>query len=315
MPDARVRRPARRGIADRLYRGLCAAVVGCLVGCTTVATGTDAVGPPLGPPIPAGGVPIAPVRVLQLNLCGSGFAACFSGRSTAEAAAVIRAERPDLVTLNEVCRDDVSMLERAFADVVPGGAVLSAFRAAFDGRTGDAFRCRDGQQYGIGMVSRWPSVPGSSAGGGVYPIQDGRSPEGRVWLCLNVGPNVAATPAVSVCTTHLANANREVAGGQCRYLFGTVIAQMRERDGAAPLVLAGDLNLGPGDDPDLESCLPAGSALADDDGMQHVVATPEFVVDGSRTIGLHGATDHPGLLVTLALRDGPSNVVARARAS
>ena len=75
---------------------------------------------------------------------------------------------------------------------------------------------------------------------------------------------------------------------------------MRARDGASPVVLGGDLNLGSGDSPDLMSCLPPGSALVDDGGQQHVVATPEFVVDDLRTIDLRGTTDHPGLLVTLA---------------
>jgi len=81
--------------------------------------------------------------------------------------------------------------------------------------------------------------------------------------------------------------------------------EMRARIGAAPVVVGGDLNLGSGDSPDLRSCLPAGSALADDGGEQHVVATPEFLVDTSRTVDLRGTTDHPGLLVTLALQAGP----------
>jgi hypothetical protein len=110
------------------------------------------------------------------------------------------------------------------------------------------------------------------------------------------------------CTTHLAYTKRDVAVAQCRYLFGTVIAQMRAQDGAAPVVMGGDLNLGSGDDPDLVSCLPEGSVVVDDGGQQHVVATPEFVVDDSETIDLGGTTDHPGLLVTLASassRGGP----------
>ncbi|MHA6616671.1 endonuclease/exonuclease/phosphatase family protein [Pseudonocardia sp. DLS-67] len=237
------------------------------------------------------------VRVLQLNLCGSGFAACYTGRSVAEAASLIRAEAPDLVTLNEVCAGDVSKMQRALADVVPGGTVTSAFRAARDARTGEAFRCRAGRQYGIGLVSRWPAVPGSVPGGGIYPIQDRRSPEGRAWLCLDV----AATPALSACTTHLTHTEREVAGAQCRYLFETVMPQRRAQDGELPVVVGGDLNLGSGGGPDLSSCLPAGSALADDGGQQHVVATPEFVVESSRAIEMHETTDHPALLVTLAL--------------
>jgi endonuclease/exonuclease/phosphatase family metal-dependent hydrolase len=275
------------------------AIAGCLVaglaGCTGAATGVDAAGLPSGPPTaPAGDRPAAPVRVLQLNLCNSGIAACYTGRSIAEVAAVIRSEAPDLVTLNEVCQDDVQALERALARAVPGGGAVSAFQAARDRDTGEAYRCRNGQQFGNGIVSRWPSVPGSSVGGGIYPLQDPEDPEERAWACMEVG----ATPVVAVCTTHLAYTDRQVAAGQCEYLFGTVIEGMRARDGV-PLVLGGDLNLGSGDSPDLRSCLPPGSALVSDGQAQLVVATPEFVVDTSRTIDLR-ATDHPGLLVTLA---------------
>jgi hypothetical protein len=294
-------------MADRAYRGLRAAVVGflvaCLVGCTTTATGANVVGPTAAPTStpPTSTGPAAPhVRVLQLNLCNSGIAGCYTGRSVAAAAAMIRAETPDLVTLNEVCHEDVSALERALAEVVPGGAAVSRFQAARNGRTGEAYRCRNGQQYGVGLVSRWPSAPGSSAGGGIYPAQDTDDPEERAWLCLEA----AATPAVVVCTTHLAYTKREVASAQCRYLFGTVIAGMRARDGAAPLVMGGDLNLGNGDSPAVKACLPAGSVLVDDGTEQHVVATPEFVVDGYETIDLNDTTDHPGLLVTLAPRTG-----------
>ena len=41
-----------------------------------------------------------------------------------------------------------------------------------------------------------------------------------------------------------------------QYLFGTVIAEMREQDPAVPVVLGGDLNLGSGDSADLHVCLP-----------------------------------------------------------
>ena len=74
--------------------------------------------------------------------------------------------------------------------------------------------------------------------------------------------------------------------------------------GTAPVVLGADLNLGSGDSPDLKACLPPYSALVDDGGPQHVVATPEYVVDDHRTIDLRGTTDHPGLLVSLAPAPG-----------
>jgi hypothetical protein len=320
-------------MASPRSRALWAAVVGCLVGvlagCTTAATPSsiaepntialmsaaprpadgvpgaatppstaepNAAGLPSGGPTPADGVRAAPVRLLQLNLCDSGIAACYTGRSTAEAATVIRAEIPDLVTLNEICQGDLPTLQRALAEAIPDARVESAFQGARDRRTGDVYRCRNGQPYGIGLISRWPSIPGSAAGAGIYPSQDTDDPEERAWLCLGV----AASPAITVCTTHLAYTKLDVAAAQCRYLFGTVIAGMRQPDPPVPVVLGGDLNLGSGGEASLTSCLPAASAVADDGGVQRVVATPEFVVSDSQNIDLSGTTDHPGLLVTLS---------------
>jgi endonuclease/exonuclease/phosphatase family metal-dependent hydrolase len=265
-----------------------------LVGCTATATGVSAADP--GPSTTR--VPAAEIRVLQLNLCNSGIAACYSGGLVdGPAARVINAESPDLVTLNEICEGDLGALERALVRAVPGGTAVSAFHAARDRDTGDGYRCANGQRFGIGIVSRWRPVPGSAPGGGIYPVQDADDPEERAWLCVDV----AAAPVVTACTTHLAYTKRDVAAGQCRYLFDTVIAGMRARDGAPPVVVGGDLNLA-GDDPGLRSCIPEGSAVADDGVVQHVVATPEFAVAAARTIELRVETEHPGLLVTLARR-------------
>jgi hypothetical protein len=234
--------------------------------------------------------------VLQLNLCNSGMAACYTGRSTAEAATVIHTEIPDLITLNEICEGDLPTLRNALADVVAGARVESAFQGARDRRTEDVYRCRDGEPYGIGVISRWPSQPGSAAVGGIYPSQDPGDPEERAWLCLGV----AATPAITVCTTHLADTKAQVAASQCRYFFSTIVQRVRQRDPVGPVVVGGDLNLGSADGAVVKGCVPAGSAIVDDGGVQLVAATPGFVVSDSQRIDLHGATDHPGLLVTLS---------------
>jgi len=221
----------------------------------------------------------APLRALQLNLCDSGIARCYTGRSVAQAAAVIRAQAPDVVTLNEVCQEDVYELARGGRD----GNVRVAFMAAVDRRTGGPFRCRNGQPYGIGLLVRH----GSSTYSGVYPTQDPGDPEERVWLC------VRATD-FAACTTHLASTSATVALAQCRYLWHAAIPAIPDR---LPTVLGGDLNLG---SPELRSCLPAGYTHRDDGGVQQIVATPGFAVSSSRLIDMAGTTDHPALLVTLA---------------
>jgi endonuclease/exonuclease/phosphatase family metal-dependent hydrolase len=272
-----------------------------LAGCTPAATTSNAaepnaIGVASGASTSTGRASGGPLRVLQMNLCNSGIASCYTGRAVTQAATVIRTEAPDVVTLNEICQIDLSTLQRALLEASPGARVVSAFQAARDRRTGEAYRCRNGQPYGIGLISRWPSVPGSAADAGIYPSQDTDDPEERAWLCLQV----AASPTTTVCTTHLDDTKRAVAAAQCRYVFGTVIAKLRTQDPAGPVVLGGDLNLGSGDTADLRSCLSVGSAVADDGGVQHVVATPEFVVSSSQRIDMRGATDHPALLVTLS---------------
>ena len=237
----------------------------------------------------AGRVPGTPSRVLQLNLCDSGIATCYTGRAVDRAAAVIRAEQPDLVTLNEICQPDLYPLGRAFGELHGGGTVVSAFKAAVDRRTGGDFRCRDGQPYGVGLLVY---VPGRSArhstAGGAYPEQDLRDPEERVWLC------VYATGAFYACVTHLASTSATVALAQCRYLLGTAIPGARRSGGYRPTLLGGDLNLG-----DPRSCVPPGYVRRGDGGVQHVLATDDFIVDAARTVDMAGTTDHPGLLVTL----------------
>jgi endonuclease/exonuclease/phosphatase family metal-dependent hydrolase len=236
-----------------------------------------------------------------MNLCDSGLAGCYTGRSAREAAAVIRAVTPDLVTVNEVCRDDLATLQQALADGASAGVVsgvVSAFLPALDRRTGGAFRCRNGQPYGIGLIVRQPpGSPPSRSTSGVYPTQDRGDPEERVWLCLD-------ETSVVVCTTHLANTSVTVARAQCSYLLNTAIPAARARNAATPVILGADLNLRAGS-ADLRTCLPATDRRADDGGVQEVVATPEFAVASRRSIGMQATTDHPGLLVTLTPASRP----------
>jgi hypothetical protein len=236
------------------------------------------------------------VRALQFNLCDSGIAGCFSGRSVSVAAAVIRYERPEVVTLNEVCRDDVSVLARAMSAAHRGTAVASVFKAAVDRRTGGPFRCLNGQQYGIGLLALPGSAsPGHRTYGGVYPSQDLADPEERVWLCVDVHVGFLA------CTTHTASASTAVALAQCRFLLSSALPMLRIRADHAPVILGADLNLRPDRSPGPRSCLPLGDHRVDDGFVQDVVTSPEVAVRSRTVIDMRGATDHPGLLVELTL--------------
>jgi endonuclease/exonuclease/phosphatase family metal-dependent hydrolase len=250
-----------------------AAFAACLLCAAAFLTGSH----------PAGRVVGEEIRVIQMNLCNSGIASCYTGRAVAEAAAVIRAEAPDLVTLNEVCQNDVPFLDDVLAEVQSGGTVVSAFKAADDRSTGDAFRCLNGQPYGIGLLRHLPPINrGYTTSSRIYQVQDTGDPEERAWLC------VYATGSFTACTTHLASTSATVALAQCRQLFSTVIP-------AGRTVLGGDFNL---DSAGLQACVPSGLRLADG-GTQQIVATAEFTVVSSKTIDMHGTTNHPSLSATL----------------
>jgi endonuclease/exonuclease/phosphatase family metal-dependent hydrolase len=236
------------------------------------------------------------VRALQLNLCDSGIASCFTGRSVAAAAEVIRGKRPDVVTLNEVCRDDVGVLERAMSAAHPGTKVASAFEAAADRPAHGPFRCLNGQQYGIGILARVPSLAsGHRAYRGIYPVQDPADPEERAWLCLEAADDLLA------CTTHTASTSARVALAQCRYLLDAAVPKITGRHGGE-VVLGADLNLLSGRPPGPQSCLPRGYHRVDDGARQDIVTSPGIVVRSRTVIDMGGTTDHPGLFVELGRR-------------
>jgi hypothetical protein len=236
-----------------------------------------------------------PFWVLQMNLCNSGFAGCYEGgKAVPEAAAVIQSNAPDVVTLNEVCANDVPQLATTLANVYSGSTVVWAFKAAVDRRTGAAYKCKNGQGYGIGLLAH---IPGTYSGyttySGVYSSQDTSSNEMRVWLC------VAATGNYYACTTHLTNTSGSIALNQCKHLMNTAIPSVRASGGGyRPTVMGGDLNLRYGGSPDAQSCVPSGYFRKGDGSVQHIMATTDFTFSSSRKISM-SYTDHPGWFVAL----------------
>jgi hypothetical protein len=251
---------------------------------------------PIRPTPPAASAVLArggSFSVLQLNLCNSGLAPCYAnGLAVPEAASLIATTRPDAVTLDEICRHDLDQLAAKVLGTFPGDASYRRFQPVYDGS--DAIlRCRNGDQYGIGIVLRLPAAsPGIHSRGGEYPVQDGVSGERRVWECLY------AIGSRYVCATHLSADSRKVAMAQCRYLMNTAIPDARAMMGGFfPTVVGADLNLSFGGRPDVQDCVPAGWFRKGDGSVQDVLATG-FTFVSTRTLSMRH-TDHPGWLVTL----------------
>jgi len=236
------------------------------------------------------------VRVLQMNLCNSGRAACYTGgRAMSMAVALVRQHRPHMISLNEVCRDDVRVLKQAMSVAFPAAAVSSAFTSAKNRPSRTPVRCQNGQEFGNGVVVVVPSpARGVRSYNGVFPVQDPQDPEERVWVCIDQAGRFSA------CTTHTASTNPTVALDQCRYLL-TSVAPTLGRHGDAPIILGADLNLAARGSPSPQSCLPSGYQRTDDAAFQNVVVSPGAELRSHSVIDMHGTTDHPGLLVDVAL--------------
>jgi hypothetical protein len=211
---------------------------------------------------------------------------------------VIRSERPDVVTLNEICRNDLEVLRRAMP-ARRDTMILSAFKPAMNRDTGGPFLCRNGQPYGIGVLARAHSSQSRPhIYGGTYLTQDLGDPEERVWLCIHAANQFYA------CTTHTASTSTAIALAQCRYLMQIALPLVVERGGRDPIVLGADLNLPARGAPGPQDCVPRGYHRADDGYLQDVVTSPEFTVRSQSDINMHGTTDHPGLLVDVARTGG-----------
>lgn len=234
-----------------------------------------------GPPWAAAATPF---EVLQLNLCNSGIADCYDdGRSIPEGIDVINRLEPNVVTINEICRDDITRMAR-------DTGYRGEFAPARDRSSGAAYQCANGQDYGIGILtSSNENAPATTPFSGTYSAQDsGR--EQRVFSCVSYS-------RFGVCATHLST-DGAVALSQCRELMG----HAGELAGRQPTVVGGDLNLSYLGDPDVQDCVPSGWFRKGDGDVQHVLAaTRHFDFErASRHDMAH--TDHPAFSVQLNLR-------------
>jgi hypothetical protein len=231
----------------------------------------------------------ATVAVLQMNLCLSGQAGCYSRADHAavldEAAAQIEDHHPTAVTINEACRRDAAELARRtdyamrFAVVDYGGAPLPCIEPRGRGVFGIAVLTRDG-------------VIASEA----QPFSAQADPEERRWLC------ATTTATDTVCTAHLST--RDSAGegaandAECRQLR-SVLARHQQ---AGTTLFGGDLNR-------QDSCAPAGmwsvrdTAASQSPGLQHVYGTsPADAPSASITEATY--TDHDFLIAATTTGSG-----------
>jgi hypothetical protein len=239
---------------------------------------------------------------LQLNLCNSGVADCYAGEgeSVIEGISVIEDKRPDLVTLNEVCWNDVyGPLYAEMKRLWPDEWVFVGFFPAYEPNPGgleppEPKTCTNGYEYGSAVIGRsFTDIDDDPPSTGIYHShypetrQNPTAGEWRSWGCVDVADTLWA------CTTHLDSADEDVAMSQCEYLMDLKLPQLQAQWGYLPSVVGGDLNM---EYPFVQDCVPDGWWRKGDDDVQHVMYTDDFSFVFTERIDMQN-TDHPAWLV------------------
>ncbi|WP_158887035.1 endonuclease/exonuclease/phosphatase family protein [Amycolatopsis anabasis] len=232
--------------------------------------------------MPASAAAATQVKVLQLNICHSGLAGCFTGdRVMARAKEVIGEAKPQVLSVNEACSGDVEPLRQAM------GAAKTRFVAA-QRSDGSPVKCENGQDYGNAILVA-EALAGTTGASGRYSAQDSGN-EKRVWACLSGGK-------VTACTTHLSAKDGTTALAQCEELMGHAADYAKQ----APTVVSGDMNLKYRGSPNVQDCNRTGFYRKGDGDLQHVFATTSLGFVSGTKFDMKGTTDHPGWLVTTSL--------------
>ncbi len=252
------------------------AVLGCglvlaLTGCSR-SSGTAAAASPR---------PGSAYTLMQMNLCLSGVAGCYTKVEypavVEEAVARIREAHPDAVTFNEACGRDVALIARRtgyhmrFSRVIYDGKPLPCIKPGGRGLFGDA-------------VLTKASIQSSDS----HAFEAQAGPEQRQWVC------VTTRVGVDVCTAHLASPEAvEVSANEPQCAELRVL--LARRAAVRTVIFGGDVNRRP-------SCAPQGfwtrtdRFAHQDPGSQQVYGTGALRSPSARVVpATH--TDHDVLLV------------------
>lgn len=242
---------------------------------------------------------------LQMNLCSnnrpSAGGSCDAeddpdrdGEEIAEGGRVMSDKRPDIVTLNELCKNDFYALwNNRWMPMWPSDVRWALWVAAKD-RNGDPKLCHNGKQFGNAIMGHVPTSEWRDTviKAGWYQEQDGTN-ERRNYGC------VYARGAYFACVTHLSTVE-EVAATQCAELDWRLYLFEENHGGQRQTVVGGDFNLRTLDpDYPMTDCVGDGWSRTGDGDRQHVLYTNNI----SREIYVSPIpmtyTDHPALLVKL----------------
>ncbi len=224
-----------------------------------------------------------PYTVLQMNLCLSGTADCYTRTAypaiVQEAAEQVMAQDPQAVTLNEACRGDAADIARRTGYRMRFTAVLvrgEPLPCVAPGRRG---------VFGLAVLTRERITTSHD-----QPFAGQAGPEERRWLC------VTTARAISVCTAHLGIRESAEAVSANDAECAELRAILARYDEAGTTVFGGDVNR-------QEPCAPVGmwtggdTAAAQVAGIQHIYGSLSLRGPAAR-VSAATYTDHDFFLVT-----------------
>jgi hypothetical protein len=236
-------------------------------------------------------------KELQLNLCYSCLADCYSnGDSIPEGSELIYVTGPNVVTVNEICSNDIAELQASLAEAWPTDYTYAVFMPAMDKSMKAPYKCTSGFEYGsviLGRVaaSAWKGVQGY---GGQYTTQD-TGKEGRIFAC------ASATGDHFACNTHLSSELESIALTQCKALMFDALPYLKRLASASRrTIVGGDLNLeyDTSNVENVQKCVPNGYTRKGDGKVQYVIYSNDLNSPSTKTYRLTH-TDHDGFLVGL----------------
>lgn len=206
--------------------------------------------------------------VLQINMCNSGYAGCYTGRAQAGTIALIKSRVPYAVTLNEACANDLTAIANS-----------AGYRGQFT-QSGTQ-KCRNGYAYGNAVLFK-AGVTATSVVRHTYSVQSS-TVEKRTLSC--------ASGAFRVCVTHLATSGtaRTSQASQMKSIISSY-------NSGGSVILGGDWNMTYGGSPNAQTYVPSGMYRKGDGSVQHFLASNGFAFSSTRVMNLDW-TDHPGFQI------------------
>ena len=220
-------------------------------------------------------------QLLQMNLCLSGQAGCYSqathGSVLDEATEEIAGQGPEAVTLNEVCSADAAELARRT------GYEVSFTAVAYGGSRLPCIDPRGRGVFGIAVLTKDDVLTSQD---GAFATQ--ADPEERRWLC------ATTNRAIAFCTAHLSTrespGERVANDAECRELRNV----LAKRANLGITFFGGDVNR-------QSACAPSTMWAAQDTaasqsaGVQHVYGS-RSIAEPSVSVAEATYTDHDFLL-------------------